>query len=47
MPMLAVMTDQHCNDCLHFAAEHDSALGCRHAFMSAGERYECPCSTFL
>ena len=41
--MMIADSDQRCRDCRHLAAEHDTIMGCRRAFIEHGERYECVC----
>lgn len=46
MSLLIAEPDQKCADCRHAAAEHDTVVGCRHALMDAGERFDCVCSQY-
>jgi len=44
--LLIADVDQRCHACNHLAAEHDTVVGCRHALIEYGERYDCVCSQY-
>lgn len=41
--MAMMVETEMCRECRHLAAEHDTVVGCRHALIESGERFDCVC----